>query len=510
MDQSERYYLSFLETDETSIRKSRLLNDIKSCGFLNDDPRLNNFKQKLNEYQDNIYLTQDEFYDCIDSNICILNKIFKKDLIIPDFKSFTNHIETIYKETLKIKDGDVASYIPQLARADPDQYGISICTIDGQRYNVGDTNVDFTVQSCTKIINYGNALEELGTSEVHKFVGREPSGQAFNELTLNKEGKPHNPLINSGAIMTTSLIKNKLNHADRFDYVMDIWSKLSGGIYKIGFNNSVYLSEKKTADRNYALAYFMKETNDKKIIGFPENTDLDQTLELYFQCCSIEVTTEILSIVASTLANGGVNPFTGEKVWSPDTVKNVLSMMLMCGMYDYSGEHAFKIGIPSKSGVAGAIMTVIPNVMGIVTWSPRLDSIGNSIRGVEFCKWFGDWFNFHIFDNQFDDTKMNPLEDKYNSFKIHEFSELCESAKNGDLDYLRKLFNKGIDMSQKDYDGRTALHLASSEGHSKVVDFLVTIAKVDIKPIDRWGNSPLDDAVKNKFTEIVAILSEIG
>ena len=287
MLQSDLYYLSFLETDETSIKKSKLLNDIKSCGFLNDDPRLNHFNKKINEYQDKNHLTQEEFNDCIDSNICILNKIFKRDLIIPDFESFTGHIDTIYEETLEIKDGDVASYIPQLARADPEQYGISICTVDGQRYNIGDTDIDFTVQSCTKIINYGNALEELGTDEVHKYVGREPSGQAFNELTLNKEGKPHNPLINSGAIMTTSLIKNKENHADRFDYVMDIWSKLSGGIYKIGFNNSVYLSEKKTADRNYALAYFMKETNDKKIIGFPENTDLDETLELYFQCCSI-------------------------------------------------------------------------------------------------------------------------------------------------------------------------------------------------------------------------------
>ena len=203
MEQSYRYYLSFLEKDETLLKKSKLLDDIKSCGFLSDDPRLNQFKEKINEYQDNNNLSQEEFNNCIDSKICILNKIFKRDLIIPDFKSFTGHIDTIYEETLKIRRGNVASYIPQLARVDSDQYGISICTVDGQRYNIGDTKVDFTVQSCTKIINYGNALEELGTDEVHKFVGREPSGQAFNELTLNKEGKPHNPLINSGAIMTT-------------------------------------------------------------------------------------------------------------------------------------------------------------------------------------------------------------------------------------------------------------------------------------------------------------------
>ena len=170
---------------------------------------------------------------------------------------YRRNIYTIFDETSNNKDGNVASYIPQFARVDPEQYGISICTVDGQRLNIGDTNVDFTVQSCTKVINYGNALEELGTEKVHHFVGREPSGQAFNELTLNKSGKPHNPLINSGAIMTTSLIKNNEVHSDRFDYIMNIWNKLAGGMYKIGFNNSVYLSEKRTADRNYALAYLL-------------------------------------------------------------------------------------------------------------------------------------------------------------------------------------------------------------------------------------------------------------
>ena len=499
--ENEKYFESLLKPNETRIEKSDLLYLLTCSGFNNnDDPRLRRFNNLLES--DEPFLDKEKFNGYIETNQLLFNKMFRKCLIIPDFKSFTEKIKTIYEETLKNNDGNPASYIPQLERVDPDQYGISVCTVDGQRYNIGDTKIDFTVQSCTKIVNYGNALEELGTEKVHDYVGREPSGQSFNSLTLNNDGKPHNPLINSGAIMTTSLIQNHQNHAERFEHIMNIWSKLAGGMYKIGFNNSVYLSEKKTADRNYALAYFMKEN-----IGFPENNNLDETLELYFQCCSIEVNTESLSIVASTLANGGMNPFTGEKVWSPETVKNVLSMMLMCGMYDYSGEHAFKIGIPSKSGVAGAIMTIIPNVMGIVTWSPRLDSIGNSIRGVEFCKMFSEIFNFHIFDNQKDNTKINPLEDKYNSASIREFSELCESAKNGDLDNLKKLYNKNIDMSQNDYDGRTALHLASSEGHTHIVNFLINIVKVNKNPIDRWDNKPIDDAVKNNFTEIIEMLS---
>ena len=212
------------------------------------------------------------------------------------------------------------------------------------------------MQSCCKPINYGIALENHSEEYVHKYVGREPSGQSFNELLLNKNGNPHNPLINSGAIMTSSMLFEDKKLPDRFDKLIEIWSKLSGNLYKIGFNNSVYLSEKNTADRNYALCHFMNEINENKPIGFPENTDINETLYLYFQSCSIEINTKILSIVAATLANGGINPFTGEKIFSPETVKNILSVMLTCGMYDYSGEFAFKIGIPAKSGVSGSIM----------------------------------------------------------------------------------------------------------------------------------------------------------
>ena len=502
----KRFFLSLLNDSSDNVKISEILRKIENMGFLKDDPRFIKLRANFMGLTKSDSISYEEFKYCIEHHICILNKILTKDLIIPDFDKFTETMENIYEETKKDNKGNVASYIPQLKRVNPEQYGLSICTIDGQRYNIGDSNVDFTVQSCCKPINYGIALEELGEEYVHKYVGREPSGQAFNELTLNKDGKPHNPLINSGAIMTSSLIKYKSPLAERFEHITNIWTRLSGGIYKIGFNNSVYLSEKETADRNYALAYFMKERNEEKTIGFPDDTNLETTLELYFQCCSIELNAEILSIVASTLANGGINPFTGERIWSAATVKNVLSMMLMCGMYDYSGECAFKIGIPSKSGVAGAIMIVIPNVMGIVTWSPALDPVGNSYRGIQFCELFGKTFNFHIFDSLSDNTKINPLTDKYSSNKINEFSELCLAAQQGDIEHLKKLFNLKIDMNQADYDGRTALHLAACENHIEIVKFLINIGKVKKNPKDRWNNTPLDEATKLTHNEIVELL----
>ena len=492
----KRIFMILAKDDKINV--SELKDFISSRGILEDDPRIISLYNELKNFE---LINCDEFKLIIDNNIQILKKIFTNDLVLTKFKYFTDKIEDIWQKTKQIKGGHVADYIPQLARVNPNQYGVSICTIDGQRYSTGDTKIDFSIQSCCKPINYGIVLNDIGSENVHKFVGREPSGQAFNELLLNKEGKPHNPLINSGAIMTTSLIKGNCSSAERFEYVNKIWEDLSGNIYKIGFNNAVYLSEKDTADRNFALAYFMKETNNEKKQGFPEGTNIQETLELYFQCCSIEVNCDIMSIVASTLANNGVNPFTNKRIWSASTVKNILSMMMTCGMYDYSGEFAFKIGLPAKSGVAGAIMIVVPNVMGICTWSPQLDSIGNSFKGIEFCKLFGETFDFHIFG---DIDNLSILSNVYNNSKQNEFFELNLSASKGDLEHITNLYLKEVDVNQSDYDGRTPLHIAVCENQLEVVKFLLKIAKVELKK-DRWGNTPYDDAVKCDYQNIIML-----
>ena len=489
----KRFFLTFIEDDDNNIQKQKIIDELHKNGFYENDPRLHKFFSNLKLLVKGSNVTYEEFKYCVENHICILKQILSKDCIIPRFNVFCDKIKDIYDETIKHDDGNNADYIPQLSRVNSDQYGISICTIDGQRYNIGDTDKDFTIQSCCKPINYGIALENLGTEYVHKYVGREPSGQAFNELLLNKNGIPHNPLINSGAIMTTSMLFKDDIISTRFEKIIDVWKSLSGNLYKINFNNPVYLSEKKTADRNYALSYFMNEKNENKKIGFPENTDINENLELYFQNCSIEVNTKILSIVASTLANGGINPFTGKQIFSSDTVKNILSVMLTCGMYDYSGEFAFKIGIPAKSGVSGSIMIVIPNVMGICIWSPKLDMIGNSSRGIEFCKKFGETFNFHIFDSLYENNKFNPLKNKYNSKNMNLFYELCMSSKEGDLEHLKLLFNRNIDFNQSDYDGRTALHIAVCEKKIDIIKFLINIAKIKKDKKDRWGNTPLDE-----------------
>ena len=491
------------DVEDNKLNIKLFLKYLEEKGIYKNDPRLIEIKKKLSINPMKVFYDKNEFSELISENLWFIQKIIKDDFIIPHFSKFTDIIKEIYQETKKNMKGEKATYIPQLSKQNEENFGISICTIDGQQYNKGDTFINFCIQSCCKPINYCIALEDNGEDFVHQYVGREPSGVEFNALKLNNEGKPHNPLINSGAIMTCSMIALEKDSSERFDYIMKKWKKLSGN-QSVGFDNSVCLSEKKHADRNKALAYFMNESN-----GFPNGTNLTDTLEFYFECCSITSNTNKLSIVAATLANGGVNPLTGERIFSDTTVRNCLSLMNSCGMYDYSGEFAFKIGLPAKSGVAGGIFLVIPNVMGICTFSPKLDKFGNSVRGIDFYNKLVNKFSFHNFDNLLNETKKeDPRSNLNKKDYIRDIIEICAL---GDLNSLKYYQLKNINFDNSDYDGRTPLHLASSNGHLNIVKYLIEHSLLkNINPKDRWGNTPLDDAKRENFGEIIDYLGKFS
>ena len=470
-----------------------------------DDYRLEETATALRKIPRGARIDYDTFCAIIRPSILLVERTLQGNVVIRDFEDFCADIRRLYEAVRPNEGGHVATYIPQLARVDPSLFAVAVCTIDGQRYAVGDADVDFCVQSCCKPINYCIALEKRGEDFVHRHVGREPSGRSFNEIALNDEGKPHNPLINAGAIMCSALLRDphEVYLADRFDYVMSQWQALTGG-ERAKFNNAVYLSEKTTADRNFALAYFMRE---KK--AFPPNTDLEETLEFYFQCCSIEVNARQMATVAATLANGGICPISGERVFTTKTVQNCLSLMYSCGMYDFSGEFAFTIGLPAKSGVAGALMIVVPNVMGICTWSPRLDKMGNSVRGIDFCKRLVEAFNFHNYDTLTGHTsKKDPRISRVQT-KAESVNELIWAASKGDVGAIQRMDVRGIPLGGADYDGRTALHLAAAEGRTELVRWLLDHG-VTASPRDRWGNTPLDDAHQQRHPEVIAALEATG
>lgn len=316
-------------------------------------------------------------------------------LVVDNYQVFCQRMSNLFAYATENESGKVADYIPELSKADPAIFALGTCTIDGQVFQAGaredDIETRFCAQSAMKPVNYAIAQELIGQSLVHDYVGREPSGHSFNKITLDKKGRPHNPMINAGAIMTTALINPAQTVEERFEFIRRIWTSGSAGHEPV-LNQPVYDSERQHADRNFTLAYFMREHG-----CFPVETDMFEALDLYFRCCSLEMDIRGLSIMAGTLANGGVCPITERRVFQRETVKNVLSLMLSCGMYDYSGEFAFTVGLPAKSGVSGAMMLVVPGIAGFALYSPRLSEEGNPVRGVEFARQLVKTFPWHVY-----------------------------------------------------------------------------------------------------------------
>ena len=234
--------------------------------------------------------------------------------------------------------------------------------------------------------------------------------------------------------------------------------------------------------------------------------DLKNILDFYFQTCSLEMTCSSMAVMAGTLANGGICPITGERVLASGAVKNVLSLMYSCGMYDYSGQFAFQVGLPAKSGVSGIVLVVVPGVVGFALWSPPLDAIGNSVRGVMFAEELVKIYDFHTFKSG-KSGKKNPKLQNFEDKSLKLIQTLFAAA-NGDKLALERAYLSGIDMNMSDYDKRTALHIACSENHLACVKFLIKTCKVDIEVQDRWGNTPMQDAMRANHTGIVALIKK--
>ncbi|MDJ0581293.1 glutaminase A [Crocosphaera sp.] len=301
-----------------------------------------------------------------------------------------NCINYIHERYSNISNGQVATYIPELAKANPDFFGICITTPDGQTYEVGESQHSFTIQSISKPFVYGLALADHGVDKVMSKVGVEPTGEAFNSIIFDEVyNRPYNPMVNAGAIATTALIKGN-GYEQRFKRILTMFEEFAGR--SLSIDEEVFQSEKSTGHRNRAIAYL--ELNAGMLEG-----NLDEHLDLYFRQCSILVTAKDLAIMAATLANNGINPITQQKVVNPKEVRAILSVMASCGMYDFSGEWMYRIGLPAKSGVGGGIIAVLPGQFGIGTFSPPLDERGNSVRGIKVCEELSQQFKFHLFDS---------------------------------------------------------------------------------------------------------------
>lgn len=298
-------------------------------------------------------------------------------------------LDDLHAKHVTLRDGEPASYIPELAKADPDWFGICVVTTGGHVYETGDSGMHFTIQSISKPFVYGLALEDNTRAEVLKKISVEPTGDAFNAISLESgTGRPRNPMINAGAIASTGLIAGKTN-AIRQRRLLEMLSLYAGEDLKI--DQDVYRSESDTGHRNRAIGHMLR--NFDVLCETP-----DPVVDLYFKQCAVSVTCRHLAVMAATLANGGLNPLTGKRAVRGEYVESILSVMSSCGMYDYAGEWLYRVGMPAKSGVAGGVIAVLPGQLGIGVFSPPLDSRGNSVRGLAVCDEISRSFDLHLFN----------------------------------------------------------------------------------------------------------------
>lgn len=301
-------------------------------------------------------------------------------------------LDAIYKEvTPFLNDGKVANYIPALAQVNPNQFAMSLTLFDGTQYSVGNADTLFSIQSISKVFTFTLALKLFG-KELYKRIGVEPSGNPFNSLVQleYENGKPRNPFINAGAInVTDALLNHYKKPSATYEAVLHFIQSISCD-KSIVSNDIVSQSEMEFGHRNIALANLMKSFNNF-------DNDVLDVVAIYFKHCSIEMNTKMLSRAMLYLANHGIDPLCDKKYISQQQAKRINAIMLTCGHYDASGDFAFHVGLPGKSGVGGGIVAVVPKVMGISVWSPGLNKQGNSLVGTKALELFTSKTGFSIF-----------------------------------------------------------------------------------------------------------------
>ena len=532
-------FFSLCENGNRHVEKEDLKAALAKAGLQPNDSRLTSLFYELEHHDD--VLQFDDFVSIIRTSGLLVEKALRGELALPDFTDLSKNIDTIFEDVKSIDSGELASYIPPLAKVDPEQFGIAIVTVDGQVYECGDTNVDFSIQSMCKPFNYCFVMEQLGLEAVNEHVGAEPSGRQFDDLYLltrnvSANGQspsdrvPSNPMVNTGAIMTAGLINPEQSSSDRLEYTREQFGRLIGwhegdsAIALPRFNKNMAREENFKGYNNIAAGYLLMATGNLPSLGsrLPEDAHPDSedefdfyiepavinALKLYFSICSLEMTAKDIAMAAATLANSGVCPITQDRVLSQKTVRDCLPVLQMNGMYNSSGHFFQEIGLPAKSGVGGGVLLVVPQLMGICIFSPRLDSIGNSVRGIEVAKRITSKYLVHLFDGTMTDTKRIDPKVPISRWRANSCAEAIWAASNGTVRTLEKLVNQQIDLETGDYDRRTPLHLASAEGHLEVVEFLLSHG-VDPIP-DRWGGYPISDAMNNNHTEIVDRFNQLS
>lgn len=298
-------------------------------------------------------------------------------------------VREAYEKFRSDTSGKNADYIPYLAQVDSQLFGIAVVTTDNQVFTLGDVKYSFSIQSISKVFTLALAMEELGPDKVFQRIGSEPTGRAFNSVPAVVDMPTHtgNPLVNAGAIATTSLIPGK-DEEEKWNTILTFYGKVAGE--KLALIEDVYKSEAATNAGNKALAMLLAKY--ERIYADPF-----QSVDIYTKQCSVGVNATQLARMGATLANNGVNPATGEQVIKREDIPYILATMTMAGLYDSSGYWAWHVGLPAKSGVGGGIVAVAPGKGAIAVFAPRLDEAGNSVKAQKVIEYVAERLNYNLY-----------------------------------------------------------------------------------------------------------------
>jgi glutaminase len=315
-----------------------------------------------------------------------------KSPVAPNRERVESAVREAYDKYRSDTNGKNADYIPYLAQVDSKLFGVAVVTTDNQVYELGDVKYSFSIQSISKVYTLALAMEELGFDKVFQRIGSEPTGRAFNSVLAVVDMPTHtaNPLVNAGAIATTSLISGK-NEDEKWSKILDFYSKVAGE--KLILIDEVYKSEAATNAGNKALSMLLAKYD--RIYADPF-----ESVDIYTKQCSVGVNATQLARMGAVLANDGKNPATGEQVIKVEDVPFILSTMMMAGLYDSSGAWAWHVGLPAKSGVGGGIVAIVPGKGAIAVFAPRLDDAGNSVKAQKVIEFVADKLDYNLFSPQ--------------------------------------------------------------------------------------------------------------
>lgn len=455
----------------------------------------------------------------------VVVKCLMGSLVLPDFRDFCFNLFKIFEQIrdTSIEDYYVGqseskrnAYIGRRIEEDEEPFAVSICTVDGQQMGCGDFNVAFPIMEVFKPLFYACAIELNGVEKVREMVGIEPTSFdpcSFNLSRSGNKNKPYNPFMDSGALVVCSMLSQFSDSSSRFNHLIN-QLRVAAGSRKITFSQTAFLAMKQKNLRVRAISQFIKGMG-----CYPENTDPDDATNVFRQGCAIEMDCEKLAIVASTIANSGICPLTGQRWLSCNTIPELLAQLYSCGMNQFSGAWNFTVGIPAKHGQSGCLMVVVPGVMGMALYSPVVNNCGVSVRGFELLRCLTKQYRINLFDQLvFGDEeilideemarhgKKSSEADRVDELaKALAFFELCNAAGLGDIDGAIACIARGAKVNNADYDGRTPLHIACSDGQEAMVELLLENGANPLAK-DRWGSTPLDDARRHEFAEIISFI----